>query len=93
MYNTYVIENQSSFKIYIGYTADLSERLERHNNLSPNKKTSFTSINKGEWIVIYIEELSTLKEARAREKQLKSSRGRSFLKQFRHTVDKQITGQ
>lgn len=80
MFTTYVIQNSESSVIYIGQTADLDKRLKRHNGLLPNKATSFTSRNKGTWKLIYSEVFSTRKEAMKREKELKSSRGRTFIK-------------
>ncbi len=75
----YVIANKNN-KIYIGQTSDLESRLKRHNGLLRNKSKSFTSKNKGEWKLIYKEEFNTRKEAINREKQLKSYRGREFVR-------------
>ena len=76
----YAIKNEPSDKIYIGHTANLQNRLARHNHQLPNKATSFTSRNRGCWRLVYQEDFSTRVEAIAREKQLKSFRGREFLK-------------
>ncbi len=78
MYTVYAIYNGQ--KIYIGHTSNLEKRIERHNGSLPNKKSSFTSKNKGCWVVIYKEALETRKEAMRREKQLKSYQGRLFIK-------------
>lgn len=79
MYNIYVIYNLKHKKIYIGQTEDLQQRLELH-----NKKTfkGYTSRFDGEWQLIYNEEVATRQEALIREKQLKSFRGREFVKKF-----------
>ena len=79
VYTTYVARNDKG-KIYIGQTNNLEKRLKRHNGKLPNKKTSFTSINKGIWKVVYKETFNTRIEAIKREKQLKGSRGRQFIK-------------
>ncbi|MFA6160442.1 MAG: GIY-YIG nuclease family protein [Parcubacteria group bacterium] len=79
MFNVYVIKNQNG-KIYIGQTADLKVRLERHNRLLKNKKTSFTSKNKGVWELVYKENFNSREEAIKREKELKSFRGREFIR-------------
>lgn len=83
MFLVYVLENETNHKIYIGQTADLETRLNRHNGLLVTKKKSYTSINKqnGNWIVIYTEEYNTRHEALHREKYLKSHVGRDWLKQ------------
>jgi len=79
MFTTYAIKNEKD-KIYIGQTADLENRLKRHNGILKNKSKSFTSKNKGNWILIYKEEFNTRKEAIQREKQLKSYQGRKFIR-------------
>ncbi len=79
IFTVYVIMNENN-KIYIGQTSDLENRLKRHNGLLRNKAKSFTSKNKGEWKLVYKEDFSTRKEAMGREKQLKSCRGREFIK-------------
>jgi len=80
MFITYAIYNQSKTKIYIGHTISLDQRLKRHNGELPNKKTSFTCKNKGSWTLIYQENFNTRKEAVKREKELKSAKGREFIK-------------
>jgi len=79
MFYTYAIKNQNN-KIYIGQTIDLEVRLQRHNGLLKNKNTSFTSKNGGNWELIYKEEFETRSEAMKREKELKSFRGREFIR-------------
>jgi putative endonuclease len=79
MFYTYAIKNQDG-KIYIGQTADLELRLQRHNGLFKNKSTSFTSKNSGNWELIYKERFETRLEAMKREKELKSFRGREFVR-------------
>ena len=46
----------------------------------PSKIKSFTSKNSGEWILIYNEEFDTREEAIRGEKELKSFRGREFIR-------------
>lgn len=79
MYDVYTIYNLKNDKIYIGQTEDLQLRLDLH-----NKKTfkGYTSRFDGEWQLIYREEVATRQEALKREKQLKSFRGREFVKKF-----------
>lgn len=78
----YAIKNDSSGKIYIGQTEDIDKRIARHNDKISNKKSSYTFKNTrgGKWRLIYSEKFSTRKEAMERERQLKSSRGRNFIK-------------
>lgn len=80
MFATYVLLNENN-NIYIGHTADLKLRLLRHNNKLPHKKTSYTYKRGLEWKLIYTEYFKSRKEARYRERQLKSYQGRQWLTQ------------
>lgn len=79
MYSVYAIYNQSVGKIYIGQTQDLPERLRIHNE---HLFKGYTSRFQGEWELIYSESVATRTEALQREKQLKSFRGREYIKQY-----------
>jgi len=80
MFDTYVLKNDEN-KIYIGQTSNLDKRIKRHNGKLPNKTTSYTHKNKnGSWIVIYKETFEKRDEAIKREKELKSSNGRKWIR-------------
>lgn len=79
MFFVYVIENQER-KIYIGQTSNLEKRLKHHNGELPSKSTSYTKKYIGVWKYIYTEECRTRSDALRREKELKSSRGREFIR-------------
>lgn len=80
MFYVYAIINNKG-KIYIGQTVNLEARLKRHNGLLYHETTAYTYKNKeGEWRMIYKEELDTRSEALRREKELKSFRGREYIK-------------
>jgi putative endonuclease len=81
MFCVYVIEN-SLGKIYTGYTANFENRLKRHNGFLPTKKTSYTYKNGGDWKLIYKEEFNARIEAIKRERELKSFKGREFVKNY-----------
>jgi len=80
MYIVYAIFNSTSKKIYIGQTNNLKKRLRLHNNKT--FQNCYTSKFDGEWRLIYQEKVSTRHEALKREKELKSFRGREFIKQY-----------
>jgi len=65
-------------KIYIGFTSDLERRLFFHNNSTDKHYT----LKFRPWIIIYSEELPDKKSAMLREKQLKSAKGRLFVKTY-----------
>jgi putative endonuclease len=79
VYSIYAIYNTNSDKIYVGQTKNLAERLKLHNDRTFK---SYTSRFPGKWELIYRESAATRLEALQREKQLKSHRGRDFIKQF-----------
>ena len=82
MFKVYVIQNSYSGKLYTGQTENLAKRLDYHNGIKKSKEKSYTSknIGKGIWNVVYSEDFETRGEAMKREKELKSSKGRSFVK-------------
>jgi len=78
MYYVYVIYNKKHKKIYIGQCENISIRLDQHNSkFFPN---CYTARFNGNWELIHQEEYDTRIEVLKREKQLKSYRGREFLK-------------
>lgn len=78
MFTVYAVYNSKHNKIYIGQTIDIIERIKLHNDHS--FKLSYTSRFDGEWKLIYSEEIVSRNQALIREKQLKSYRGREFIK-------------
>lgn len=76
MYWIYVIRNPEG-KIYIGQTGNLVKRLADHNL----GKTRYTTYIGGPWELIYKEPYETRSLAMKREKELKTGKGREFLKQ------------
>ena len=78
MYSVYALYNCKNKKIYIGQTENLKVRLELHEGKI--FLNSYTARFDGEWKLIYTEKVKDRKEAWIREKQLKSYRGREFIK-------------
>ena len=76
----YALYNEKHGKIYIGQCSNLKTRLNLHEDKTFPK--SYTARFDGSWILIYKEEVQDRKTALLREKQLKSYRGREFIKQF-----------
>jgi len=79
MYHVYVLKSQSSSKIYIGSTNNLERRVIEHNSFRQNI-AHFTRKNAGPWTIVYKEKLNDKRSALKREKELKSFRGREFIK-------------
>ena len=80
MYSVYAIYNKKHNKIYIWQTLNINNRVREHNDVN-NKTHAYTWKFDGNWILIYEEDLPNRKKALVREKQLKSYRGRQFVKQ------------
>ena len=78
MFVTYVLYSEKFDKIYIGYTSDLINRFHSHNSLA---KKGYT-IKFRPWEVLYLEFSDQKSDAMNREKQLKTSRGRAFIKEL-----------
>ena len=78
MYIVYVLYSEVYDKIYVGYTADLTGRLLSHNELGIKGYT----IKYRPWKVIYTEVFPEKPEALKREKQLKSAKGREFIRRI-----------
>ncbi len=76
MYTVYVLHSPTYDKIYVGFTSNLQQRLLSHNQLG---KKGYT-VRYRPWIVIHTEEFDTKSEALQREKQLKSARGRAWIR-------------
>ena len=75
MYQVYALYSPTYDKIYIGYSSNLEERLKSHNYLA----TKGYTLRYRPWELIHTEECNTKKQAMAREKQLKSAKGREFV--------------
>jgi len=66
-YTVYILHSLTKDKFYIGYTANLTERIIRHNQ----KSRGFTG-STNDWILVFQEEFKSQSEAILREKQIKS---------------------
>ena len=80
MFTVYALYNRKHSKLYIGQTENLKERLRLHKEKV--FKDSYTAKLDGEWELIYQEVCPVRSSALLRERQLKSFRGREFLKSY-----------
>lgn len=74
MFYVYVLQSTKDYKLYIGYSADLKERIKEH---SRGKVTS--TKNRRPLVLIYYEAYREEKDARVREIFLKTGQGRDFI--------------
>jgi putative endonuclease len=77
MWYVYVLESQRDGNHYTGMSTDVKRRLKQHNSGKVRSTKSRRPFK-----IIYKEPVGTRKEARKREKYLKSAAGRRFLKEY-----------
>jgi len=76
-YYVYVIRSLKNTELYIGYTTDLRKRFEEH-NLGFN----FSTKSNRPWQIIHYEAFLDEKDAKRREKYLKTNQGSRLLKRL-----------
>jgi putative endonuclease len=77
MWFVYVLYSNIFKRSYVGFSSNVSERLEKHNSGSVSSTKSFCP-----WEIVYQEEFEAESLARKREKYFKSSAGRRKLKKI-----------
>jgi len=75
VFSVYVIKSLSSGTIYVGMATDIDLRLRQHNKGQSKFTQPFMP-----WRIIYHETIGVSAEARKREKYLKSTAGKNFLR-------------
>lgn len=75
MFYVYTIESLKSGNLYIGYTHDLAKRIKEH-----NQGLNFSTKSYRPWRCIYYEACLDEKDARRRERYLKTTQGNRLLK-------------
>jgi putative endonuclease len=76
-YFVYILKSLKDGKHYIGYTTNIEKRLKEHNS---GKTKSIK--HRIPFVLIYTEKCPTIKEAKAREKQIKSYKGGQAFKKI-----------
>ena len=66
MYQVYLLKSQKNNSLYIGYTKDIKQRLEKHNAGLVEYIRKYLP-----WTLIYYESFISLEDAKKREKSLK----------------------
>jgi putative endonuclease len=75
MFYIYILQSLKDRKLYVGYTSDLKKRFMEH-----KKGVVASTKNRRPLILIYYEAYRSEKDARIREKFLKTGKGREFIK-------------
>jgi len=76
----YIIQCQSSGRMYTGHTSDLERRLAEHNHPTLGKRR-YTRKHPGPWRIIHTEPFDTRSAAMDRERFLKSGQGRQWIQE------------
>jgi predicted GIY-YIG superfamily endonuclease len=71
MFYVYVLQNPQG-RLYIGHTEDLDRRIRQHNSPEGKEHLGKYTHKNGPWTLLGFEPLPTRSEAVCREKQLKS---------------------
>jgi putative endonuclease len=77
MYFVYILRSEKDERLYIGYTDDIGRRPEEHNEGKSLATKPFRPYK-----LIYYEAFLHIKDAKAREKYLKSGWGRRSIKKM-----------
>ena len=75
MFYTYVLYSEKDKMLYTGYTKDLKNRVEQHNNGEVK-----STMNRHPLKLVYYEACLNQQDATRREKYLKSGNGKIYLK-------------
>jgi len=78
-YFAYILLNPAG-KSYVGHTSDLPRRLSQHND-PQCRLTLHTKRHNGPWKLIHYERFPTRSEAMRRERELKTGKGRQWIRQ------------
>ena len=73
----YILQSKSTGRFYVGSTSDLERRLAEH-----HRAHSLATRGRGPWVLVYQEEFPTLREARQRERQIKSWKSAKLIAQL-----------
>jgi putative endonuclease len=75
MFYIYCLESEKFDELYFGCTNDLKRRIKEH-----NQKLNFSTKRYAPWKLIYYEACLNEKDAKRREKYLKTNQGRRMMK-------------
>ncbi|MFH1711735.1 MAG: GIY-YIG nuclease family protein [Patescibacteria group bacterium] len=77
MFSVYILYSASSDKYYIGSTADVEQRIKKHNSGSSRSTKPHRP-----WILVHEEKFDMRTDARKRENQIKKYKGGNALKRL-----------
>jgi len=78
VFSVYVLKSINESKLYVGIAINVDERLNEHNRGKSKYTKAFLP-----WLIIYQEPIGNSELARKREKYLKSTAGKNFLRKMK----------
>ena len=75
MFYVYILQSKKTTRLYTGSTSNLRKRLQEH-----NQKLGFWTLDYAPWSIVYYEACHNERDARSREKYLKSGMGKRYVK-------------
>ncbi len=75
MYYLYILRSNIDKEFYTGITNNVDRRLKEHNGSKPSTRST---VNRSDFILVYVEECETRIIARERERFWKSGQGREY---------------
>ncbi|SDI31395.1 GIY-YIG nuclease family protein [Winogradskyella thalassocola] len=82
MYTTYILYSKSKNRFYVGHSADLKDRLKRHNT-GRSKSTKYGL----PWTVVYTKEFTTKSEAYQYEMYVKKQKSSEFIRKLINSTE------
>ena len=76
-YFVYILESLKSGRYYVGYAADVEERLEYHNRGATRSTRGWRP-----WRIAYIESHSEKRDAMKREREIKRMKSRRYIRKL-----------
>jgi len=80
MFYTYIIESETTKKLYIGQTNDIDDRLHRHNS-----NQNLATKNRGPWRLLFFKQFNSRAEAVQLERKLKAWKNPAKVRQWIET--------
>jgi putative endonuclease len=76
-YFVYVLQSERDGSYYVGHTADLEERIQRH-----NEGRSLYTKGRGPWKLLYQEEFGLRSDTSKRKREIKGKKDRAYIEQL-----------
>ena len=76
-YFVYVLQSERDGSYYVGHTADLEERIQRH-----NEGRSLYTKGRVPWELLYQEKFGLRSDASKREREIKGKKDRAYIEQL-----------